>query len=383
MPFDLPQAAVKLRNRHGDAAAFRAALLELLFAAGCGVREQALALPWGDALCLRTAGPAAAVAGPRRVVVAIDLELPSTCSGDAAGRWPVGMQSLGGPSVAIGWLALLHACLQSPRQRPWELIYVRGPALGTAELVADLTALQPGADVAVLVPVAAGPRDALDMVRLELLRPRNIWRFPACDHTVAVDGRAPLGGAWLQLRRVLDALGPAAAWTLHDLSIGAGEGAPYAAVLRSSVAATACDGMRLQPLASDARLLFPVNDALAGLAQLADRLPAKLATALEAPLQATSLPNGLCLHALAPPLDDASALPDTVAALSLQWAVAAVARPHDGPVRLLSVTADEAAGPVPAGIDAHACLWRIAQLDDDAAVRALSRACQAMLAADA
>jgi hypothetical protein len=221
--------------------------------------------------------------------------------------------------------------------------------------------------------------DGLDLVRLELQRPRNIWRFPACEQTMAVHGTAGADGPWPQILQLIASLGPAAAWTLHDLRIAAGDGAPFSAVLRASVMATAPSGVALQPLAADARLLFPVNDAIAALSQLANRVPPALAAALAAPLQATALPNGLCAHFLTAPLADGVELPDAVAAMAAQWSSAAVARPHGGPSRLLSLHDREVAGPLPAGIDAMATVWRVPQATDGPSLLALSRACVAAI----
>lgn len=381
MPFDLHQAAHKLRSRHGDALGFRFALLDLLFAVGCGVRETAVALPCGDALCIRTAGPAAPIAGKRMILLAIDAELPGPVASDPAGRWPLPLQTLGGPAVAVSWLAALHSLMNSQRQRPWELIYLRGPALGLADFVEALLHGTAEADVAVLLPATTGECSDLDLVRLDLSRPRNVWRFPACDHTVAISGRAPLGQAWPQIRRVLAGLGPAAAWTLHDLAIAAGEDAAFSAVLRASVAPKPADGLTIQPLPTEARLLFPVNDALAALSQLAERLPAQLADAWTVPLHATTQPNGLRVHALVPAIAFAEDWPDRAGALTAEWLVEPLARKGAHAQRLLAVTAQEAQGPVPAGLPDHAVLWRtpIQIAQDDAELPALQRALAAAL----
>lgn len=387
MPFDLTRAASLLRQRHSDAFGFRFGLLDLLFAAGCHVREQAVALPWGDALVVRTSGPAAPSAQKRLVVVAIDLELPGLHGADPQGRWPTRLQSLGGPSLGIAWLAVLHGLLSSHAQRPWELLYVRGPALGTAEFAADLLATEAAdADLAVLSPAAAGGATedaALDLVRLEMARPRNIWRFPACDFTARIEGQSPLGQAWYGIRQVLATLGPAAAWTLHDLKIQAGENAPFSAVLRSSAPAkTPADGdgtqVAVRAIEGELRLLFPINDALSALSQLGDRLPASLADALSSPLHAATLPDGLCLHALAPQLPEDLDLADRAAAMTAQWSTAPVTRPFAGTVRPLAVAAAENCGPVVALLPAHAELWRTPALDSDDDLPALLRAVGAL-----
>lgn len=382
MPFDLSRAAHTLRQRHDDAFGFRFALLDLLFAAGCHVREQAVALPWGDALVVRTAGPAAPSASKRLVVLALDLELPGLHGGDPAGRWSPGLAGLGGPAPAIAWLAVLHGLLTSHAQRPWELIFVRGPALGCADFAASLLQEDASdADVAIIAPVASAAAElppALDLVRLELTRARNIWRFPACDHAARVEGRAPFGQAWLSIRQMLASLGPGAAWTLHDLRIAAGENAHFSAVLRSSAATGALPGLTVLPAEGELRLLFPVNDALAAIAQAGDRLPEPLADALSMPLQAATLPDGLCLHSLAPHIPDDQELPDRSAAMALQWATAAVTRTWSGATRYLAVSESEVAGPVAAVASAGAEVWRTPTLLDDQDLPALLRATAAL-----
>ncbi|MSP93488.1 MAG: hypothetical protein EXR79_17135, partial [Myxococcales bacterium] len=197
MPFDLVFAARTLRARHRDALGFRQALLDFLFAAGCSVREQAVALEHGDAVCVRTTGPAAPNGEPALVLVAVDLDAPAPVRslGGEIPRWSESLATLGGPDIAIGWLAALRALVASTRQRPWEAIFVRGPALGTAGyLGALLEGLPPEAQIVQLAASLppTGPGEAVntaatcfDMARLELVRSRNIWRFPACDHAYA------------------------------------------------------------------------------------------------------------------------------------------------------------------------------------------------------
>lgn len=380
MAFDLARAARTAHAKHGDAFGFRFALLDLLFAAGCNVREQAVALERGDALCVRTAGPAAPAPTRRLVIFALDLEVPALHGGDPSGRWPAWLSPLGGAATATAWLAALHALQDSKQQRPWELVYVRAPALGGPAFLRDLIEMEGDAEVAVLLPVAEAALQPWQLLRVELSRPRNIWRFPACDHTARVAGKAPFGQAWSALRQALSALGPAAAWTLHDLKIAAGEGGDFSAVLRTSVPLPAIAGLQASALDSDARLLFPINDALSALQQLGERLPAVAAEALLLPHQAATLPDGLCLHTLVPPLEPELELADRAGAMSVAWQLegltsAAGARPQ----RLLAVSPAEAEGAVLAELPAAATLWRTPQRLDDAELPGLLRALTALV----
>lgn len=383
MALDLQRAARTVNAKHRDAFGFRFALLDLLFAAGCNVREQAVALAYGDALCVRTAGPAAPSAAKRLVVFAVDLELPSLHGGDPAGRWPAALAALGGPSPVIAWLAALHALQTSPRQRPWELVFVRAPALGGPAFVRELMEVEADAEVVLLLPACETPMQPWDLLRVELSRPRNIWRFPACDHTARVSGTAQFGHAWTALRQALGALGPAAAWTLHDLKIAAGEGAEFSAVLRTSVAVPAVEGLQVATLDSDARLLFPINDALSGLALLGERLPAAAAEALLQPHHAATLPDGLCLHTLVAPLRDDEELADRAGAMSVTWmAEHLTADPSDAQLkaqRLLAVSEAEVRGAVLAELPTAVALWRTPAHLDDGELPGLVRAMNALV----
>ena len=374
MPFDLPRSIKTLPARHGDAFGFRFALLDLLFAVGCGAREQAVALQWGDALCLRTAGPPAPVAGKALVLLVVDLDLPGLHPTDPGGQWPAQLAGLGGPAAATVWLTALHALLSSGSQRPWELVYVRGPAAGTAEFVEGLCGEYADAEVVLLTPAGTERTADHDWVRLELTRPRNIWRFPTCDHTAAVHGTAPFGQAWPALRQLIATLGPAAAWTLHDLKIGAGQQAPFSATVRSSLPLAALGGLAVKPVVGEARLLFPVNDALSALGGLTDRLPAGLAAALAQPVAAHTLPDGLCVQALAPRLADTGELPERAAALSAVWDIAPVVRPWTGKTRLLAIDAAAAGSALPAGLPQTATVWYLPDFSDSNDVSGVSRA---------
>lgn len=381
MALDLARAARTVYAKHGDAFGFRFALLDLLFAAGCSVREQAVALERGDAICVRTAGPAAPSPQRRLVIFALDLEVPALHGGDPAGRWPAWLAPLGGAATAMAWLAALHALQDSPQQRPWELVFVRAPALGGPAFLAELMAMEGDAELALLLPASDVPLQPWDLLRVELSRPRNIWRFPACDHTARVTGQAPFGAAWTALRQALAALGPAAAWTLHDLKIAAGEGAEFSAVLRTSVALPAVEGLRTSALDGDARLLFPINDALSALQQLGERLPTAAAEALLQPHHAATLPDGLCLHTLVPPLGEEVELADRAGAMSVHWQVERLtdAAPQQ-PQRLFAVAASEAQGALIAGLPATACVWRTPARLDDGELPGLLRALAAQLA---
>lgn len=378
MPFDLARAHAKLRQCHGDPLAFRFAMLDLLFAVGGGAREQAVASPWGDALCLRTSGPAAPVPGRRMLLVVADLELPGPNGADPAARWPARMSGLGGPAAGLAWATALHALLGRSRQQPWELVFLRAPAFGAAEFLAALTEAK-GADVALLLPVSAEAGSDLDLARLELQRPRNIWRFPACDHTATLHGKAPLGQAWPALRQVMGSLPTGATWTLHDLRIAAGDGGAFTAVLRSSAPAAPTAAVACQPAAADLRLLFPVNDALATLGQIGDALPAAWQAALQAPIGAHTVPDGLWLQLLGPALADEIELPDRAGTLAAHWDVAPLSRTFGGTARPLGVQPDHARGSVPAGLSAAAQLWYAPDFAVDGDAQALSRALAAAL----
>lgn len=389
MPFDLDRAAKSLRTRHGEPMAFRQALLDLLFAAGCPVREQAVALEHGDAVCVRTSGPAAPVGDRPLVLVALDLEPPAPLQTGKPPVWPPELQPLGGPAVPIGFAAALQSLLASPRQRPWELMLVRGPALGTGEYVASLLQnLGPEAEVVHLVPVTAAPEPsqrqgaiptgpaALDLVRLQILRPRNIWRFPACDHAyaVTVTGDSPLP----RLRAFLAERVASLAWTLHDLRLQPGGSARLSAVLRTAGPLQGTGEISLREIDTEQRLLFPINDTLTALQQVVRQLPETLGEGLLDPLAAEVLPDGLVLHALVPPVPDDAELPDRAGTLALGWQIEPLVRPTEATEVPLAVTRDEARGPVPAGVKAQA-VWRLPSLQGDEDLTALRRALDAHL----
>jgi hypothetical protein len=378
MPFDVSAAARLVRSRHADGFGFRRALLDLLFAAGCNVREQAVALEHGDAVVMRTQGPAAPVGDEPLWVIALDLDPPGGSSG---GTWAPGMQGLGGPAVVIGWLAALHALLKAEGQRPWELVYVRGPALGTASFAAWLLeSAPPGSRVVHLAPrsgevAAVGEQtQACDLVRLDLIRPRNIWRFPACDHTAAVSVDAAPGQAVRQLRAWLQS-NPAMAWTLHDLRLLPGARERLTGVVRTSQPLPpAPPNHEARPLPTDQRLLFPVNDALSALLQLGNLMPAPWHLALPAPLAAEGLPDGLRVYVLVPAGTACDDLPDRIGTLTLHWSDAALGRAPAVAEEGLALQADETRGILPASLDRTRQVWRFDGAVTDAELPGLQRA---------
>ncbi len=371
MPFDLDRAAQSIRLRHRDTMGFRQTLLDHLFAAGCPVREQAVALEFGDAVCVRTSGPAAPNDQPPLVIVAVDLDPPAPGT-----DWPAPLRSLGGPAVAVAWLAALRALLALHGQRPWQAILVRGPALGLHDYLASLRdGLPSTAELVQLVPGAVGTSAAdLDLARLELLRARNIWRLPACDHSYVLDADLPFGEALPRLRSLLRET-PGLNWTLHGLQVG---GVKLQAVLRTSQALDGQGGLTLREVHGEQRLMFPVNDALTALQQIAPHLPAGLGESLLAPPWAQGLPDGLLVHALVPPVADDVELPDRSGAMTLQWHIEPVARAVGNEVRL-AVADAEAVGPVPVGLT-NRQVWRLPALESDQELGGLVRALQSRLA---
>ncbi|MSP91603.1 MAG: hypothetical protein EXR79_07345 [Myxococcales bacterium] len=374
MPFDLARAARLLHARHDDALGFRFALLDLLFAAGCSVREQAVALEHGDAVCVRTAGPAAPVGDAPLWLVAVDVDPPGP---GGRGTWRDDLAGLGGPDVAVGWLAALHAVLQGHSQRPWELVFVRGPALGTAGWVQALTDAAPArADVVLLAPCArAGGADRdVDLARMDLRRPRNIWRFPACDHTNAVAIDCAPGTGLARLRGWI-ARSPGAAWTLHDLRVSPGPRDHLTGVLRSSLALQPDEaGCTARALESAERLLFPVNDALSAHQQLAHLLPAPWGDALATPLALESLPDGLRTHMLVAGGADDSDLPDRIGTLALSWSAGPLGRAARADAVRVAVAGDEVLGLAPAGIERPHSVWRTPAATVDGELAGLQRA---------
>ncbi len=374
MPFDLSRSLAKLRQRHADPLGLRFALLDLLFAVGCGVREQAIALPWGDALCLRTAGPPAPADGPRQVILALDLELPGPDGADSSAHWPADRAHLGGPAASLAWATALHALVGSGRQQPWELVLVRSPAMGAAEFLSALCVDLAATNLALLQPLSSGSAADLDLVRVDLQRPRNIWRFPTCDHTVTLNGRASFGGALPAIREVIAGLGPGAAWTLHDLKVAASDPGAFSAVLRASALPQSTAAVQVAPTSGDLRLLFPVNDALSALHGLGERLPAAWQSALAAPIAAHTAPDGLTVHALGPQIGSDVELSERTAQMAAAWSVEPLCRRWSGSARSFAVAANAGRPAVPAGLPAHAQVWYVPDFADDNDAAALRRA---------
>ena len=386
MPFDLARAATRLRDRHAQPVEFRHALLDLLFATGAAVSEQVVALEYGDALCIRAAGPAAPGTGRARLLIAVDLNPPQAGSADVREKtppsWPAELASLGGPSVALGWLATLHALVRSAGQQPWQALYVRGPALGTAPFVRSLLdEMQEGAEIIQIAPSVVGAAawsGAFDVVALAMTRARNVWRFPSCDQTWAVSAHVDWQDALPALRGLLGGLGDDVAWTLHELVLYPSGTSRLSAILRTSTAnRPQWPGVEISALDDSPRLLFPVNDALAATTELAGRLDAHWRDALAQPLAIQVLPDGMQMTVC---LDAAAAhdvLPDRAGALSLEYRREALAVAPPASLRGFALTHHDEPGPVPAGVlGGEATLWRLPSLATDAELDGVARALQ-------
>ena len=249
MPFDLNQAALRLRALHGDPLAFRRALLDLAFASGCAVSEQAVALENGDAVALRIASGEQ----PAQAFAVVDLDPPGR------GVWSPERDSLGGPLLAQTWAVALHALLQQRAGPAWALTYTRGPALGVPTWVQERVA-DDGRPTIQLAPCPSQPSsgDAQDGVIVTLRRAENIWRLPACDWTAALtvtgDDALTRLRAWL-----LDLPGD---WTLHQLHQRSGEA--LTAVLRADRVLQAPLGIAIRETSEVGRLPYPVKNAVRG-----------------------------------------------------------------------------------------------------------------------
>ena len=360
MPFDLERAAKALAHAHADVTLFRPALLDLLFATGTAVGEAAVALEVGDALAIRASGPSAPSLLPPRVVVAIDIEPPHLSSVRAAlgpARWPAPLASLGGPDVVIAWVAALRAMAASSSLRPWRALYFRGPAAGLAAYVeAELADLEPDADVVQIVPSVTASVDepaiaaGSDLLTLSVTRPRNVWRFPACEHTYALIGHHPWGQGLPALCRLLGAFEANTAWALHDIHHYFGERGHLSAVLRTArpIDVTAF-GFTARNVDAGSRLMFPINDALAAVTSIAGRMGKGWGPSLMAPLHLHALPDGLHLDLMVPP-GEAPKLPDRQGTLALQWERKPLIARSPVAVMPLAVGADETMGPLAAGV---------------------------------
>lgn len=390
MPFDLARVADRLRQRHGDALGFRHALLDLLFATGTSVSEQAVALEHGDALCIRASSQATASLASELLVVAIDLD-PPHLSGVAAtmgrpGRWPDALASLGGPEVALAWMAAVRALVSSKTSRPWHAVYVRGPALGLGAYVRGvLTEVSPRTEMVQVVPSvpadAPGDANPCDLVRLDLTRSRNVWRFPACDLGYAITDAAPWPDALTRLNGLLGGLGAEAAWTLHDLHLYHAEETLLGAVLRSSKPLKHVpSGMTATEIDAGRRLMFPVNDALSALAHLAAELAPAWADALSRPVHLHVLPDGLRVFAVAPVARIAPLLPEQAGGLNLHWQVEPLAILPTRPVLPFAISSRERLGPIaPGALASGAVVWQFPTLKIDDDLVGLGRALGAAL----
>ncbi len=375
MPFDLLDGARRLRERHGDRQSFRHALLDLLFAIGSPVREQALALEFGDTLGMEVVGPAAPSLEPPLVLVVVDVEPPHLPSvSRAAGRpaaWAPELASLGGPTTAVAWAACLHALASSTSQRPWRAHYVRGPAAGVAASLGFLIGeLEPEAEVVqVVTSVRAQPiTGPVDLMRIDLTRSRNVWRFPACDHSYALSSDLPWATAATALSELVEGLGPEINWTLHDLHIYQADLVHLSAVLRTSAQIPKqIGGFTTLEVDANQRLMFPVNDALGGLRSLASRFAGVWGKAMHQPLHLHVLPGGLSAFTLVPSTPQ-PALPARAGSLSLTWHREPLIAAPPSAVLPFVVGQDEHLGPIPAGLDGRTnMVWQLPPLvtDDD------------------
>jgi hypothetical protein len=171
------------------------------------------------------------------------------------------------------------------------------------------------------------------------------------------------------LRLWLLALPASNPWTLHDVSVTPGDQEQLQAVLRSAqpVAvpqSTATCTWQSGPLQADQRLLFPLQDVLAGLGQPPPPLADVLGAAQFGPVAVQTLPDGWQLLWLLPcPADTLSdrLLEQPLRSGNLQWTleVAGLAAPWSGAETMLACSREEAAGPVHAGLNPDATVWRL------------------------
>lgn len=362
-------------------------MLDLLFAIGCPVREQALALEFGDTLSMEVVGPAAPSLEPPLVLVVVDVEPPHLASvSRAAGRaakWAPGLASLGGAPTAVAWAATLHALASSTSQRPWRAHYVRGPAAGVASSLGMLLGeIEPEAEVIQIVPsVAESPiTGPVDLMRLDLNRSRNVWRFPACDHSYALSGDLPWTAAATALSELVEEIGQDVNWTLHDLHIYQADLIHISAVLRTSAPIPSIiGGFRVLEVDANQRLMFPVNDALGGLNSLASRLAGVWGDALHQPLHLHVLPAGLRAFSLVPAAPHPT-LPTRSGSLALTWQREPLIAAPPSAVLPFAIDANELLGPIPAGLDGRAnMVWQLPLLHNDDDLPGLTRALTANL----
>jgi hypothetical protein len=382
----------RVRGHYPDPMRCRLMLLDWLFATGQGVREQALALPGGDAVCLRSSWPLPGSTQPSLQLLVLDAEPPALADGTGA-AWSGPCHGLGGPDSVLAFSLLLGVLADLPRQRAVEVLWLRVPALHLAEAVPLLTQqAAPGGHQVVLqtgiVGQTVAKQQPLTAVVATVQRPRNIWRFPTCDQAVVLTLQGAAGTTLANLRQWLLALPASNPWTLHDASVTPGKQEQLRAVLRSAqpVAVpqtTATCQWQSGPLQADQRLLFPLQDVLAGLGQPPPPLADLLGPAQFGPVAVQTLPDGWQLLWLLP--CPADALSDHLAEQplrsgNLQWTleVSGLAAPWSGAETLLACSREEAAGPVHAGLNPNATVWRLppflAADDPYAAVQQAERA---------
>ncbi len=335
MPFDLDQAANRLGRVHGHAVAFRQALLDVAFASGCPMREQAVALEHGDAVTLRMASRDPAMAASVTRFAILDLDPP----GHAA-TWAPELDSLGGPGLAQIWAVALHTLLGQTDERPWELTYTRGPALGVSAYVRDRLDAQ--ASTIQLVPCPSVPSHgrAMDGVALTLEPTQNVSRRAESGWTVSLTVAGE--DALARLRSWLH--GVSGAWTLHQLDLRSHDA--LTALLCADRPLEPPPGIAIQAWPESPRLSFPVNEALMAWPE----------TWLPRPLAVRTLDAGLWLAGLTSTVAEDAALPERAGALALTWQVESVAREVSAQV-LVAVDAAESIGPVAAGLDGP--IWRL------------------------
>ena len=357
-------------------------MLDLLFTTGLPVRERAFALQHGDAVCMEASGPAAPSLEPPRVFLLVNMLPPHLSSVarvlGAPARWAPGLQSLGGPSILAAWATLLHCLANDEGRRPWRLLYVQGPAMGTSEALSTLIGPQePDAELIVMVPSVKAPglTGDLSIVRLDLTRSRNVWRFPSCNHSYAVEGDVPFQDAAVSLNGLVEQLDAGAAWTLHDLHIYQAEQVRFSAILRSAEpVALTVDGFTQRDIDGAERLMFPVNDVIGVLRSLAEQMAGIWGDALRQPLHFRVLPDGAQVYALVPDSPEwRDALPDRLGAITIEAELTQLASDITSEAATLAVDDSDFPGPRPAGIPAGV-LWRLPPLTETADIQALARA---------
>ena len=385
MPFDLARVAAHLRTQHRDFVGFRHALLDVLFAAGCGVSEQAVALKHGDTLCIRASAPSSSEQETELVVVVVDLDPPHltnvALAMDKPGHWPRALASLGGAASALAWVSVVHALSSSTVRRPWRALYFRGPALGLGRYVrSELAEMSPRVEKVQVVPsLSVAPVDgmaACDLVRLDLTRARNVWRFPACSHSYALSSRTPYRQSLEGLEELLGGLGEGVPWTLHDVHLYHSDDTYMTAVLRCAEPLTSVpSSFDATEVDSGRRLMFPINDALSALGDLSKRLQPSWGPALHHPVHMHVLPDGLRVFAVAPGSEKQPRLPAKAGAMAAQWQIEPLAVVANHEEEGFSVGDGEWLGPIaPGAVDSGARIWRFPSLQTEEDLTGLQRA---------